>query len=245
VAIDGLVVDEYAEVKAAAWGSSLEPALNRVGRTGWGLLIGRPKGRNHFYDRWRNAKTSAEWASFHWTSREVLEPERLAAIEADADPLTFRQEYLADWVNFDGLVYYGWDPNLHLRRLRYWPDLPLVFCFDFNRDPGVAAVIQEQTVQPDPRLGLTVPTNVTCVIGEVHIRNSNTPAVCRKLCETWGKHKGTVFLYGDASGNATHTTSLEGNDWDVIKEHLRGTFPAMSETACSARIPASGTGSTR
>lgn len=215
IAIDGLVVDEYAEVRADAWQSSLEPALNRLDRPGWALFIGRPRGRNHFYEQWRGAKTWDEWDSFHWTSSQVMEAAVLERLKQTTDPLTYRQEYLADWINFVGLAYYQWDANRNLRKLAYNPDLPLVFCFDFNVDPGVAVVLQDQ-----PAL-----EGATCIIGEVHIpRNSNTPAVCRRLADDWGHHTGEVHLYGDATGTQRRTSATEGNDWELIRQHLRPTF---------------------
>jgi hypothetical protein len=216
VAIDGLIVDEFAEVKANSWESSLEPALNRRGRPGWAMFIGRPKGRGNFYDLWRKAKTADEWDSFHWTSEPVLGKEALDKIAETCDPLTFRQEYLADWVTFDGLAYYQWDPNVHLRRLSYNPTLPLVFALDFNVDPGVAAVMQEQLIGEEM---------TTCVIGEVHIpRNSNTLAVARKLVADYGQHTGEVHVYGDPAGGARHTSQTEGSDWELVKSVLRPVF---------------------
>ncbi len=153
----------------------------------------------------------------------MLGREALAEIEQTCDPLTFRQEYLADWVTFDGLAYYQWDPNLHYRSLQYDPSRPLVFCFDFNVDPGVAAVLQEQP-QKHAATGDT-PHATTCVIGEVHIpRSSTTHRVLNKLCADWGGHKGDVLLYGDPSGGARHTSQNEGTDWEIIQQVLRKQF---------------------
>lgn len=223
VAIDGLIVDEYAEVKADAWESSLEPACNRRGRPGWAMFIGRPKGRGHFYRRWADAKTADNWDSFHWTSEPVLGASALAEIEKTCDPLTFRQEYLADWVTFDGLAYYRWDPNVHYRALEYNPDIPLILCFDFNVDPGTAAILQEQVHKHEATGDLAVTT--TCAIGEVHIPgDSNTPRVCNALSERWKHHRGDVVIYGDPSGGARKTSQTSGTDWEIIRQHMRLTF---------------------
>jgi hypothetical protein len=73
--------------------------------------------------------------------------------------------------------------------------LLLSFAFDFNVEPGVAVVIQEQQLLN----GL----QGTAVIGEVWIpRASSTPAVCRKLAADWGNHAGPVRIYADATGGA-------------------------------------------
>ncbi len=237
IAIDGLVLDEMAEVKPKAWESSLEPTLNRLGRPGWALLIGRPKGRGQFYERWSKAKTSKGWDAFHWTSEPVLGRAALDEIAADCDPLTFRQEYLADWVTFEGLAYYQWDPNLHYRSLSYDPNRPLIVCLDFNVDPGVAAILQEQDHKHAPTGDQLLQT--TCVIGEVHIpKNSNTPAVCSRILKDWGHHAGDVLLYGDPAGGARHTSQAEGKtDWQLVQEMLRAKFGDRLRMRVAKRAP--------
>ena len=220
VAIDGAVLDEYAECRPEAWTQSLRPALSTRGRPGWCWFTGRPKGRNHFYELWRDAKTRTDWDSFHWVSADILGPEEIEAARRDLDPLTFQQEYEADFVSFEGRAYYQFDANVHLRRLEYDPSQPVVFCFDFNVDPGVCAILQEQTLP-----SIHGPLLTTCAIAEVYIpRNSNTPAVCRKLALDWGKHKGPVYVYGDATGGARKSSQTQGSDWDLVREYLRPHF---------------------
>jgi hypothetical protein len=223
IAIDGAVLDEYAECKPEAWSQTLRPALSTLGRQGWCWFTGRPKGRNHFYDLWRDAKSRQDWDSFHWPSSVVLAPEEIEAAKRDLDPLTYRQEYEADFVSFEGLAYYQWDANVHLRALEYDSRRPLIFCFDFNVDPGIAAILQEHDIQ--------TPTGVmqtTCCIGEVWIpRNSNTPAVCNRLAKDWGHHKGEVHIYGDATGGARKTSQTEGNDWEMIRNYLKPHFTQL------------------
>ena len=67
------------------------------------------------------------------------------------------------------------------------------------------------------------PNHGTGVIGEVYIpRNSNTKAVCNKLIQDWGEHRGKILLYGDATGGGRSTQSEHPgqNDWDIIKNEL-------------------------
>jgi hypothetical protein len=90
--------------------------------------------------------------------------------------------------------------------------------FDFNIAPGVCAIGQEQPMLPCGNPG-------TAIIGEVHIpQNSNTPAVCRKLIQMYGKHKGDVYCYGDASGGNDGSAKIQGSDWDLIRTTLRPVF---------------------
>ena len=46
--LDGVILDEYADMKPSVWGSVLRPLLSD--RAGWAVFIGTPKGHNAFYD---------------------------------------------------------------------------------------------------------------------------------------------------------------------------------------------------
>jgi len=45
--LDGVLLDEYADMNPIIWTSVLIPAL--TDRQGWAIFIGTPKGMNHFY----------------------------------------------------------------------------------------------------------------------------------------------------------------------------------------------------
>lgn len=57
--LDGIVLDEYGDADPRAWQEAIRPALSD--RQGWGLFIGTPKGRNHFFDLWERAGTDDAW----------------------------------------------------------------------------------------------------------------------------------------------------------------------------------------
>lgn len=218
---DGGVLDEFANMKKGAWGENVRPALSD--RRGWCDLIGVPEGRNHYYELYEKAfnKTPGfeNWAVFQWKSIEILGPEEVESARRELDPLTFQQEYEASFLNFAGRIYYPFERALHVSKdVMYFPHLPLIFCFDFNVSPGVAVVAQEQSLLPNGISG-------TAIISEVHIpRNSNTPAVCRKLIHLFSKHSGLVYCYGDSTGGNSGTAKLSGSDWDIIKRELNPVF---------------------
>ncbi len=215
---DGGVLDEYANMKAGAWPENVRPALSD--RKGWCDLIGVPEGRNHYYDLYEKAIAGREdWAVYHWKSIDILSEEEVESARADMDEMTFAQEYEASFLNFQGRIYYPFERATHVTsEIKYHSALPLVFAFDFNIEPGVAAVLQEQPSLPNGIPG-------TAILGEVFIpRNSNTPAVCRKLIDVWGKHKGDVYCYGDPAGGAGGTAKVSGSDWDIIRRELRPVF---------------------
>lgn len=239
---DGIILDEYGNMKPEAWGENVRPALSD--RLGWCDLIGVPEGRNHYYDLAEYAQFSGDpdWAFWTWFSSDILPPGEIAAAKRQLDELVYRQEYEASFVNFEGRAYYPFTTLTHCATLTYDPRRTLVFCFDFNVDPGIAAVCQEQNLPGQYErdaaglLNLSRPLWGTGVIGEVWIpRNSNTPAVCRKLIADWGTHQGPVVCYGDATGGARGSAKVNGSDWDLIKAELRAHFGDR----VSFKVPAS------
>lgn len=149
------------------------------------------------------------------------------------------------FVNFTGRAYYAFQEAIHCRPLKYKPNHPLAICFDFNVEPGVAVICQEQELpgqyerRPDGEIDLSTPVIGTGVIGEVHIpRNSNTEAVCKRIIKDWGEHTGPVKLYGDATGGASGSAKVAGSDWDIIKTHLRPVFKDKLEFRVPSANPA-------
>ncbi len=219
---DGGVLDELANMKPTAWNQNVRPALSD--RLGWCDLVGVPEGRNHFYEIDKAAKAQmaaegikSEWGSFTWFSSDILLPSEIEAAKRDLDELTYQQEYEGSFISFEGRAYYVFEDRIHCQPLKYDPKQTLILCFDFNVEPGVCAVIQEQKL-PNGLEG-------TGTIGEVHIpRNSNTPAVCRKVVQDWGKHKGNVGCYGDSTGGARGSAQTQGSDWELIRQELKPVF---------------------
>jgi len=254
---DGGILDEYANMKPLAWPANVRPAL--ADRGGWCWLIGVPEGRNHYYDTWNdalgplNVANGGDWDGFTWFSSDILPPEEIESARRDLDELTYRQEYEASFVNFEGQAYYPFDRTVHCVGLkdRYNPNADLVLCLDFNVDPGIGVVCQEMnfprkvaTTKAVVVKGREMFTNVsqpaehgTGVIGEIYIpRNSNTPAVCRRFIKDWGDHAGRVMVYGDATGGARGTAQTEGSDWDLVRSEL---FSHFGPERVHFRVPSS------
>jgi hypothetical protein len=59
--IDGIVMDEFADMKPRVWGEIIRPAL--ADRGGWATFIGTPKGHNAFYDIYKGATNNPDWYS--------------------------------------------------------------------------------------------------------------------------------------------------------------------------------------
>lgn len=218
--------DEYGNSKKDLWDEHVRPALSTPGRLGRADLFGVPEGRNHYYDLSEYARhdETGQWGNWHWFSEDILDAEETEAAKRDLDSLTYDQEYRGQFVSFEGRVYYDFFEETHAnKRIKYFDGLDLILCFDFNAEPGVAVVCQEQEYVGDRK---DVSQFFTAIIGEVHIpRNSNTVRVCKKLLEDWGKHPGKVRIYGDATGGAKGSASVQGSDWDLVKSCFKGKWP--------------------
>ena len=224
--LDGIILDEYANMRENIWKDNIRPALSTIGRPGWAWFIGVPEGRNHYYRLARRAqgKKIKDWGYYHWSAADILDPDELEALKQDLDPFTYQQEIEGSFLNFQGRAYYPFTAETHANEsFSYMPEKDLVFCFDFNIKPGIAGVLQEQ---PYTGKDKNVSKNITVGIGEVWIpENSNTERVCDKLIQDWRHHKGRVLLYGDATGGAGGSAKVSGSDWDIIMRKLKPIFP--------------------
>lgn len=220
---DHIGADEFAYQPLEAWEEVMRATLaNRVGTADF---ASSPDGRNHFYDFYQRGLSDdpkwKDWAAYHFTTAQggLVPLSEINAAKDELDPLTFQQEYEASFVNFTGRAYYTFSEQ-NYGSLRYDADDDLIFCFDFNTAPGVAAIVQEQYL-PSPS-GLFG----TGVIDEVYIpQGSNTMYVCERLIEKYQNHKGRVLGYGDATGGNKVPSSLMGSDWEIIDNMMSKAFP--------------------
>jgi phage terminase large subunit len=90
--LDGVILDEVADMDPRAWSEVLRPAL--ADRKGWAVFIGTPKGPNSFYDIWQAAQSDDEWFALLLKASEtgILPPDELAALKASMTADEFKQE---------------------------------------------------------------------------------------------------------------------------------------------------------
>ncbi len=105
--LDGVVLDEYADMDPRVWSEIIRPAL--TDRQGWAVFIGTPKGRNSFFELWRRAQKEEGWFSLMLKASETaLIPEsELALARRDLSDEQYAQEFEC---SFDAAVtgaYYG------------------------------------------------------------------------------------------------------------------------------------------
>lgn len=100
---DGIVLDEYAQIKPNVFNEIIRPML--TSRKGWCVFLGTPKGQDQFYDVYcRAAKEFAAnphgewWAGMYRADQTgIIAQDELARIQTETPENLFRQEYLCDF----------------------------------------------------------------------------------------------------------------------------------------------------
>ena len=95
--LDGVILDEYAQMNPKMYSEVIRPALSD--RKGWGIFIGTPKGKNEFYDIYHSAKEKKGWKRFLFKASEtgILDDEELEMAQQDMAETEYAQEYECSW----------------------------------------------------------------------------------------------------------------------------------------------------
>ena len=99
---DGVVLDEYAQIKPDVFDEIVRPML--LSRQGWTLFTGTPKGQNQFYELYQQAQKAMISRPHQWwcgvfpaDQTGVISVQELAEIKEHTPENLFRQEYLCDF----------------------------------------------------------------------------------------------------------------------------------------------------
>jgi len=97
VYLDGVVLDEYAQMPPSLFTEILRPALSD--RKGWAVFSGTPKGRGIFYDLYQQAHADPEWFTALYRADEtgILDEAELASARKMMSADEYNQEYLCSW----------------------------------------------------------------------------------------------------------------------------------------------------
>jgi hypothetical protein len=95
--LDGVVLDEVADMKTSLWGEVIRPLL--ADRQGWALVIGTPHGQNLFSEMYFKALKDPEWYADlrRWGDTKALPDEEIAAARREMTPNQFAQEFECDF----------------------------------------------------------------------------------------------------------------------------------------------------
>jgi phage terminase large subunit len=105
--IDGIVLDEYADMDPRAWPEVIRPALSD--RDGWAVFIGTPKGENDFYTKYQAAKDDADWYTTMLKGSEtgIISKEELAGMRSAMTKEQYNQEIECSFRSAVVGAYYG------------------------------------------------------------------------------------------------------------------------------------------
>ncbi|MCD6433569.1 MAG: terminase family protein [Sulfurimonas sp.] len=205
VSLSGCVIDEFATVREpeTVWQQVLRPALSD--QKGWCLFISSPAGRNYFYDLYNEAKVRDGWNSWQFTTLDggYVDNEEIESAKHDLDERSFRQEYLAQFETFDGLVVPNFDRELNRSYEEIQDDDTLICSFDFN-------------VNKNP-LGIHVKRGKEIHLLDLIYGSFNTDDAMEALESRYPNHN--KIFHTDASGIANKSSAGGKTDISIIKSY--------------------------
>ena len=203
-AVDFVVLDEFGDMRPEAWFEVIRPSLSGRHQQGSALFIGTPRGRNHFYDLYGKGVDRDEgWHSYQYTTIEGgnVPPEEIESAKADLDTRTFQQEYEAQFVNYSGIIYYGFKREESVAR--HTDDIGVIHVgMDFNLDPMSAVLMT--------RKGDTLH-----IFDEIVMFGSNTDEMVAELRERYGN--GTIVIYPDPASRQRKTSAGGRTDLSILQ----------------------------
>jgi len=129
--LDGVVLDEYADMKPRLWGEIVRPLLtDRNGLNGyqtWATFIGTPKGHNAFYDIYKNAQNNDNWyvKTLRADQSGLIPEAELLDAQATMSSNQYEQEFLCSFEAAIMGAYYG-------QEMRRITDLDRITTVDYD-----------------------------------------------------------------------------------------------------------------
>lgn len=205
VGLDFICVDEFSDVDERAWFEVLRPTLSDKSKEGSALFLGTPRGYGNWsYNLFTKQETDKNWKSFKFTTLEggQVSANEIEQAKQDLDERTFKQEYLSDFVNYSGAIYYNFNREENVID-QYTPSNNSIHIgIDFNCDP-MSAVVSE------------VKQDNLYVYDEIVIYSSNTDELVEEINNRYsGKH---IFVYPDPASKQRKTSAGGRTDLSILK----------------------------
>lgn len=95
--LDGVILDEYGQMKDYLWGEIIRPAL--ADRKGWAVFVGTPKGQNGFFQKYQEALSNNDWYHCLYKASEtgVIDATELASMRDSMSDVEYAQEMECDF----------------------------------------------------------------------------------------------------------------------------------------------------
>lgn len=159
--LDGVVLDEYAQMKPEVFDEIIRPALSD--RTGWAIFIGTPKGQNRFYELFLKAQKLQEDSNSGWYTcmytvddSQIIPKAELEAMMVEMTENAIRQELYCDFTaSAENVLVSIDDINMAMKRTVTPRDIqysPLVLGVDIARfgDDATTIAIRKGLVAYKP-----------------------------------------------------------------------------------------------
>ena len=206
VGLNFLVMDEFADIPEEAWTEVLRPTISDKHVNGHVLFTGTPRG----FGSWsynifqRGLGDDNEWKSFKYTTLDggQVEQKEIDQAKKDLDERTFRQEYLASFETYAGVVYYNFDREQNIKECKYDKNLVIHLGMDFNIDPMSACLFH-------------IKNNVIEVFDEIVIYSSNTDEFIEELFSRYPKQN--IVVYPDPASRQRKTSAGGRTDLTILQ----------------------------
>lgn len=150
--LDYVILDEAAYMHPDVWAEVVRPML--LESQGGALFLSTPRGKNWFWQLYQRGLDPLEtrWQSFHFDSsiNPLVEQAELDEIERTTSKRTFREEYLAEFIDDSGMVFRGiHDATTAPKGAQYIEGHRYIMGVDWGRDHDftVIAVIDNTSNQ--------------------------------------------------------------------------------------------------
>jgi len=110
--LDGIVLDEYADMRPRIWGEIIRPLLSD--RLGWAVFIGTPKGHNGFWELYSAALNKDDWyvKTLRASVTGLIPDSELADAAKSMTQDQYLQEFECDFESAIVGAYYGKEMRL-------------------------------------------------------------------------------------------------------------------------------------
>ena len=205
VGLNFLVLDEFSDIPEEAWSEVLRPTISDKYVNGEVLFVGTPKGvGNWSFDMYQKGKSGdPEWQSWKFTTIEggQVEAHEIEQAKKDLDERSFKQEYLASFETYSGVVYYNFDRENNVKPCKYDPQAIIHVGLDFNIDPMSACLFH-------------LKNNVAEFFDEIVIYSSNTDEFIDELLGRYPKNK--IIVYPDPASRQRKTSAGGRTDLTIL-----------------------------
>lgn len=141
--LDGVVLDEYADMKPSIFGAVIRPLL--ADRKGWATFIGTPKGHNSFWEVYNNATADPNWKVkvLRASQTGLLSKEELDDAAKTMTQDQYLQEFECDFESAILGAYYGKEMRQltdqgRITEVEYEPMFPVHTAWDLGYSDDTA-----------------------------------------------------------------------------------------------------------